>query len=410
LRPGWRRRRAIVAQKGGEMRMTRAMGLLFSLAFSLVAAVVFLDLSDIYLNLEIIKQAQVGQYFVPWYKAAFVVLGLLIGFTLAGVIFRQLVELASNLTRIPAPDKAAGVIGLIIGLTLTVLLGRFVLPIPQLGPFLTLLLGVACIYLGGSIAMSMKEELFFFMPNLGSRRNQEEDAARTGARIKLLDTNVIIDGRIADICRTGFVEGPIYIPGFVLEELHLIADSADSLKRNRGRRGLDILNQMQDELKMLVRVYDHYEVPMSPGEGVDVKLVKLAKALDAVIVTNDFNLNKVAQLQGISVLNVNELANAVKPVVLPGEEMSVTIVKEGKEVNQGVAYLDDGTMVVVEDGKRHIGETLPVIVTSVLQTVAGKMIFGNPRTGYGAEDAPPDKNSRVDSGSRLRRKTRSVAE
>jgi len=386
------------------------MGFLFSLAFSLVAAVVFLELSDIYLNLEIIKQAQVGQYFVPWYKAAFAVLGLLIGFTLAGVIFRQLVELASNLSRIPAPDKAAGVIGLIIGLTLTVLLGRFVLPIPRLGPFLTLLLGVACIYLGGSIAMSMKEELFFFMPSLGGSRAQGGDGAHTGARIKLLDTNVIIDGRIADICRTGFVEGPIYIPGFVLEELHLIADSADSLKRNRGRRGLDILNQMQDELQMLVQVYDHYETPMGPGEGVDVKLVKLAKALDAVIVTNDFNLNKVAQLQGISVLNVNELANAVKPVVLPGEEMSVTIVKEGKEVNQGVAYLDDGTMVVVEDGKRHIGETLPVIVTSVLQTVAGKMIFGNPRTGYGSEEAQSDKDSRADSGGRLRRKTRSAAD
>ena len=390
--------------------MTRAMGFLFSLAFSLLSAVVFYELSDIYLNLPIIKGAQVGPHYVDSYRAAFVVLGLLIGFTLAGVIFRQLVELASNLSRIPAPDKVAGVIGVIIGLTLTVLLGRFVLPIPQLGPFLVLLLGVACIYLGSSIAMSMKEELSFFMPNLVRGRTGERDAGRTGSRIKLLDTNVIIDGRISDICRTGFVEGPIYIPGFVLEELHLIADSADSLKRNRGRRGLDILNQMQDELKMLVQVYDHYEIPMSEREGVDVKLVKLAKNLDAAIITNDFNLNKVAQLQGIAVLNVNELANAVKPVVLPGEEMSVTIVKEGKEVNQGVAYLDDGTMVVVEDGRRHIGETLPVIVTSVLQTVAGKMIFGNPRIGVSAEEGQSDKDSRADSGGRYRRKTRSAAD
>lgn len=384
------------------------MGFLFSLAFSLVSAVVFLELSKIYLNLPIIKEAPVGQYFVPWYTTAFAVLGLLIGFTLAGVIFRQLMELASNLSRIPAPDKVAGVVGLIIGLTLTVLLGRFVLPIPRLGPFLVLLLGVACIYLGGSIAMSMKEELSFFAPNLMASRGDSRE--RAGSRIKLLDTNVIIDGRIADICRTGFVEGPIYIPGFVLGELHLIADSADSLKRNRGRRGLDILNQMQDELKMLVKVYDHYDIPLADNEGVDVKLVKLAKDLDAAIVTNDFNLNKVAQLQGISVLNVNELANAVKPVVLPGEEMSVTIVKEGKEVNQGVAYLDDGTMVVVEDGKRHIGETLPVIVTSVLQTVAGKMIFGNPRFGSTAEEGHSDKDSRADSGGRYRRKTRSAAE
>jgi len=390
--------------------LTRAMGFLFSLAFSLVAAVVFLELSDIYLNLPIIKEAPVGPYFVPWYKTAFAVLGLLIGFTLAGVIFRQLVELASNLSRIPAPDKVAGVLGLIIGLVLTGLLSRFVLFIPRLGPFLLLLLGVACIYLGGSIAMSMKEELSFFIPNLVGGGGQGRDRVRIGSRIKLLDTNVIIDGRIADICRTGFVEGPIYIPGFVLEELHLIADSADSLKRNRGRRGLDILNQMQDELKTLVKVHDHYEIPMSDSEGVDVKLVKLAKHLDAVIVTNDFNLNKVAQLQGISVLNVNELANAVKPIVLPGEEMSVTIVKEGKEVNQGVAYLDDGTMVVVEDGRRHIGETLSVIVTSVLQTVAGKMIFGNPRVGASAEEGPSDKDSRADSGGRVRRKTRSAAE
>jgi len=386
---------------------TRWMGFLFSLAFSLVSAVVFFELSLIYLNLPIIKGTPAGAYFVPWYKTAFAVLGLLIGFTLAGVIFRQIVELASNIERYPAQDKVAGVIGLIIGLTLTVLLSRFVWPIPRLGPFLVLLLGIACIYLGGSIAMSMKEELSFFMPNLVGTR--ADARGRPGARIKLLDTNVIIDGRIADICRTGFVEGPIYIPGFVLEELHLIADSADSLKRNRGRRGLDILNQMQDELKMLVQVYDHYEIAFGEREGVDVKLVKLAKDIDAAIVTNDFNLNKVAQLQGISVLNVNELANAVKPIVLPGEEMSVTIVKEGKEVNQGVAYLDDGTMVVVEDGKRHIGETLPVIVTSVLQTVAGKMIFGNPRAGF-TEEGQADKDSRADSGGRFRRKTRSAAD
>lgn len=388
---------------------TRMMGFLFSLAFSLVSAVVFFELSGIYLGLPIIKEAQVGAYFVPWYKTAFVVLGLLIGFTLAGVIFRQMVELTGNLQRIPAPDKVAGVIGLIIGLTLTALLGNFVMRIERLGPFLTLLLGVACIYLGGTIAMSMKDELSFFMPNLVRGRGGDAAEGQSGPRIKLLDTNVIIDGRIADICRTGFVEGPIYVPDFVLEELHLIADSADSLKRNRGRRGLEILNQMQEELKLLVRVYDRYETQFSHGEGVDVKLVKLAKELDGAIVTNDFNLNKVAQLQGIAVLNVNELANAVKPVVLPGEEMSVTIVKEGKEPDQGVAYLDDGTMVVVEGGKRHIGQTLPIIVTSVIQTLAGKMIFGSPKTGP-AEEGQPDRDSRADSGGRFRRKTRSAAD
>ncbi|HUT75556.1 MAG TPA: TRAM domain-containing protein [Armatimonadota bacterium] len=387
---------------------TRVMGFLFSLAFSLVSAVVFGELADIYLGLSFIKNAEVGQYFVLWYRIAFVVLGLLIGFTLAGVIFRQMVGLACNLQRFPAPDKVAGVVGLIIGLVLTVLLGRFVLIIPRLGPFLVLLLGVACIYLGGSIAMSMKEELSFFMPNLVGRAGGR-DAGAAGSRAKLLDTNVIIDGRIADVCRTGFLEGPILVPDFVLEELHLIADSGDSLKRNRGRRGLDVLNQMQDELNLSVEVYDRYDIVFGDNEGVDLKLVKLAKATSAAIVTNDFNLNKVAQLQGVVVLNVNELANAVKPVVLPGEEMSVTIVKEGKELNQGVAYLEDGTMVVVEDGKRHMGETVTIIVTSVLQTVAGKMIFGNLRTDPTGE-ARSDRDSRANSGSRLRRKTRLAAE
>jgi uncharacterized protein YacL len=387
---------------------TRVMGFLFSLAFSLVSAVVFGELADIYLGLSFIKNAEVGQYFALWYRIAFVVLGLLIGFTLAGVIFRHMVGLASDLQRFPAPDKVAGVVGLIIGLVLTALLGRFVLVIPRLGPFLVLLLGVACIYLGGSIAMSMKEELSFFMPNLVGRADGHS-AGAAGSRAKLLDTNVIIDGRIADVCRTGFLEGPILVPDFVLEELHLIADSGDSLKRNRGRRGLDVLNQMQDELDLSLQVYDRYDIVFGDNEGVDLKLVKLAKATGAAIVTNDFNLNKVAQLQGVAVLNVNELANAVKPVVLPGEEMSVTIVKEGKELNQGVAYLEDGTMVVVEDGKRHMGETVTIIVTSVLQTVAGKMIFGNLRTDPAGE-ARSDRDSRANSGSRLRRKTRLAAE
>ncbi len=385
---------------------TRKIGFLFSLAFSLASAVWFWDLADNYLAM--MSNTESGPAFVIWSKVAFTVLGVLIGFTLAGIIFRQLMELASNLERIPAPSKVAGVVGLIIGLTLTVLLGRFLLPIPRLGPFLTVLVGLACIYLGGSIAMSMKDELSFFMPNLVGRRAGQPAAGPPGPRIKLLDTNVIIDGRIADICRAGFVEGPILVPDFVLEELHLIADSADSLKRNRGRRGLDVLNEMQEELNLGVQVYDRYSATFAEGEGVDVKLVKLAKELGAAIITNDFNLNKVAQLQGIMVLNVNELANAVKPVVLPGEGMSVTIVKEGKELNQGVAYLEDGTMVVVEDGKRYMGETLAVVVTSVLQTVAGKMIFGNPKIG--PEEGQPERDSRADSSGRLRRKARSAAE
>ncbi len=203
---------------------------------------------------------------------------------------------------------------------------------------------------------------------------------------KILDTNVIIDGRIADVCQTGFIEGPIYVPGFVLEELQHIADSSDALKRARGRRGLDILNTMQKEFPLIVRSYDHKLAHEDAQEEVDTRLVKLAKVLKGSIVTNDYNLNKVAALQGVAVLNVNELANALKPVVLPGEEMPVLIIKEGREQNQGVAYLDDGTMIVVEDGRRHIGESMEVVVTSVLQTVAGKMIFARLKGQYNAEE------------------------
>jgi len=270
-----------------------------------------------------------------------------------------------------------------------------------------LVLAIPCIYLGSTIAMSMKEELFYFFPRLSGSRS-EGVQAQPPPRSKLLDTNVIIDGRIADICRTGFVEGPVYVPGFVLEELHLIADSPDALKRNRGRRGLDILNQMQAELKMLVQVYDDYGIEMDPNDGVDQKLVKLGKHLEASIITNDFNLNKVAQLQGVQVLNINELANAVKPVVLPGEKMIVGIVKEGREPMQGVGYLDDGTMVVVQQGKEHIGETLRVTVTSVIQTLAGRMIFADVKGPARPEEDNADKDVRNYSGGGDRRKARSA--
>src|SRR5712672_1923228 len=190
---------------------------------------------------------------------------------------------------------------------------------------------------------------------------------------KILDTSVIIDGRIADVCETGFVDGTLVIPQFVLKELQLVADSSDSLKRNRGRRGLDILQKIQKMSGVEVSISD---LDFPDVREVDLKLIELARALQGKIVTNDFNLNKVAQLRGVDVLNVNELANSLKPVVLPGEIMKVFILKEGKEYNQGVAYLDDGTMVVVDNARRMISKTIDIVVTSVLQTTAGKMIFG----------------------------------
>jgi uncharacterized protein YacL len=198
-------------------------------------------------------------------------------------------------------------------------------------------------------------------------------AAGPQRRYKILDTSVIIDGRIADVCDTGFIDGTLVIPQFVLKELQLVADSGDSLKRNRGRRGLDILQKIQKMAGVEVMISD---VDFPEVKEVDLKLIELARTLEGKIVTNDFNLNKVAQLRGVSVLNVNELANSLKPVVLPGEIMKVFILKEGKEYNQGVAYLDDGTMVVVDNARKMISRTIDIVVTSVLQTTAGKMIFG----------------------------------
>jgi uncharacterized protein YacL len=217
---------------------------------------------------------------------------------------------------------------------------------------------------------------------LGGRRGEWLEPARLMGlfrasgpqrRYKILDTSVIIDGRIADLCDTGFIDGTLVIPQFVLKELQLVADSADSMKRNRGRRGLDILQKVQKMSGVEVTISD---VDYPEVREVDLKLIELARTLQGKIVTNDFNLNKVAQLRGVEVLNINELANALKPVVLPGEIMKVFILKEGKEYNQGVAYLDDGTMVVVDNARKMISKTIDIVVTSVLQTTAGKMIFG----------------------------------
>jgi uncharacterized protein YacL len=216
-------------------------------------------------------------------------------------------------------------------------------------------------------------------------------------RYKVLDTSVIIDGRIADVCETGFIDGALVIPQFVLKELQLVADSGDSLKRNRGRRGLDILQKIQKMAGVEVIVSD---VDFPDIREVDLKLIELARTLEGKIVTNDFNLNKVAQLRGVHVLNVNELANSLKPVVLPGELMKVFILKEGKEYNQGVAYLDDGTMVVVDNARKMISKTIDIVVTSVLQTTAGKMIFGRYiEPGVAAQAASPQASASVPSAS-----------
>jgi uncharacterized protein YacL len=249
-----------------------------------------------------------------------------------------------------------------------------------------------CGVFGVALLQGMREEMLHAFPVL------ETDTTPGGPNcsIKIIDTNIIIDGRMTDICKTGFVEGPLYVPSFVLEEVQHIADSSDSLKRARGRRGLDVLNQMreltagtssQPEKHLpVVHIISDFSPAVRRISSVDSKLVALAKEVGAAIITNDFNLNRVAELQGVRVLNINELVHALRPVVLPGEEMSLMISREGKEAGQGVGYLDDGTMVVVDDGRRHIGQTCDIIISSVIQTVAGKMIF--------AQMKPEEKNSR----------------
>jgi uncharacterized protein YacL len=307
--------------------------------------------------------------------------GSLIGGLAGFFVFPVATWVENRLAKAAFIDILFGSIGLIVGLIISVLLGMVLSSFPYLGPLFTVLAAVVFGYLGISVATRKRDEVSSVL-NLGRRNRGEQLAGKEPGEYqgishgKILDTSVIIDGRIADIVKTGFLEGPLVIPGFVLEELRHIADSSDVLKRNRGRRGLDILNRIQKELAAEVRICEE-EIP--DAVEVDSKLLKLAKLLGGKVVTNDYNLNKVAELQQVPVLNINELANAVKPAVLPGEEMTVTIIKDGKEVGQGVAYLDDGTMIVVDGGKRYIGETIIVVVTSVLQTAAGRMIFAKPK-------------------------------
>ncbi|HVJ47563.1 PIN/TRAM domain-containing protein [Desulfitobacterium sp.] len=347
----------------------------------------YLDYVMLHLNL---LQFLGWQLSPVWTYIAMVIIFAAIGFLIAPACIRGFIVLVrwldSRLTKIPTHDLMGGAIGIIVGLIIASLLSDTISRIPFIGPVLSILLSLSMGYLGLLIGVKRKEEVLGFFnifPRLRGEKgekNKETKADRTQEQTmpnyKVLDTSVIIDGRIADIVKTGFVEGVLLIPGFVLEELRHIADSSDLLKRNRGRRGLDILNHISKETAIKVEIY---EQDFEDIAEVDSKLVRLGQILGAPILTNDYNLNKVAELQGVKVLNINELANAVKPVVLPGEEMVVQVMKEGKEPGQGVAYLDDGTMIVVDTGRRYLGQHITVLVTSVLQTAAGRMIFAKPK-------------------------------
>lgn len=290
----------------------------------------------------------------------------------AGLLFGVAVILFEiRIRRISLKRLIGAVIGSILGIVGAYLFSLVLRNSLQPGPtqsFLQLFIMLLMAYVGLVVGAGKGDLLN--LAALGGIFGGEKQSKKS---YKILDTSVIIDGRIADIAETGFLDGVIVLPQFVLRELQLVADSADSMKRNRGRRGLDILQRIQKIASLTVQIV---EDDFPAVREVDLKLIELAKLYEGKIVTNDFNLNKVAQLQGVEVLNINELANSLKPIVLPGEVMKVFILKEGKEYNQGVAYLDDGTMVVVDNARKMIGKTVDISVTSVLQTTAGKMIFG----------------------------------
>jgi len=321
----------------------------------------------------------------------FMFLGAALGYVTGGIVGRQLAKtinwIEGKAVKLSGVDLLIGGVGLLLGLTLATLISIPIngieIRIPLVKPVVIALVFVFLGYLGLRVFLVKKDELariFRFGSHKPSQPSAPAAGMAAGAPMKILDTSVIIDGRITDICRTGFLEGRLTVPRFVLRELQTIADSEDVLKRNRGRRGLDILNTLQREPKIQIDIsdIDYPEIP-----DVDSKLVRLASDSGGAVLTNDYNLNKVAELQGVNVLNINELANALKPVVLPGEEMSVQIIREGKEAGQGVGYLDDGTMVVVDGGKAHVGKHVELTVTSVLQTPAGRMIFTKLRENAG---------------------------
>ncbi len=307
-----------------------------------------------------------------------IILGLLIGYVLGGVIGRYAASALGGLESMVFKASGADIffssLGALAGFLVALMPSIALFHFGEAGYIVSLILFLFCGFAGTRMAYIKRAELAS-MFKLGPSFSQE----RGGATSRILDTSVIIDGRVVDIARAGFLDGTLVVPRFVLEELQAVADSADNLKRSRGRRGLDVLNSLQrlDNVRIEVTDQDFPEVM-----GVDAKLVVYSKVSGLPLVTNDFNLNKVAELQGVQILNINELANALKPVVLPGEEMTIKIIREGKEPDQGVGYLDDGTMVVVERGKSEVGNEVTVTATSVLQTPAGKMIFTELRSPH----------------------------
>jgi uncharacterized protein YacL len=365
------------------------------LTISVVTVLFFLDRASLPLNI--------------WWLGGIALGGALLAFVITPYItvvpYRWMREAAAS-------DLVAAVIGLIVGLMISFLIAIPLANLPPIwGRILPFVGTVVCGGLGVSLAVQRKNDFsHLFQAAFASRRAREREREEERQKEKekelekeqssqlqpvtqiLLDTSAIIDGRIADISQTGFVSGALLVPRFVLNELQRIADSADTMRRNRGRRGLEMLNRLQKDTTVPVQITD---ADIEDVAEVDGKLVQMARNLHCPIITNDFNLNRVAELQGVKVLNINELANAVKPVLLPGEDIFIKIMQDGKELGQGVGYLDDGTMIVVEGGRQYMGTTIEVTVTRVLQTVAGRMIFAHPKQGANGNSPPlPPARSR----------------
>jgi uncharacterized protein YacL len=345
----------------------------------------------------------IGQAGIHDYKLAAVLVmltmlaGALFGFFgLPYVTTKPFFWLEDKLNVTPLPDLAAATAGLLVGLLLAALVGLFLARLPWfLGFVISLIIAVVFAYWGVTLGLNRGQEMVGLVMGRARAAAAGAGGRKRGGGPVLLDTSVIIDGRITDIAQTGFLDERLLVPHFVLAELQYIADSSDALRRNRGRRGLEVLNLLQKEPLVEIEFIDD-DIP--DVQEVDAKLIKLAKKRQASIMTNDYNLNRVAQLEGVKILNLNSLANALKPVVIPGEEMGVAVIKEGKEPNQGVGYLDDGTMIVVENGRRFISQTISVVVSSVLQTSAGRMIFAVPAGESSIERRPPRPLRRVQGG------------
>lgn len=362
-------------RKVGEIMIKKTLRIILSLVGITLGAA-------FYIYLERIIPQRAPELLV-WRIAAAAIISLLFGlifYMISPFIMKIGQKVAARIERevssIPPMEILTASFGLIIGLIIAYFISGLVINIPLVGTAISTLIYIFFGYIGINIATKRKDDFANLINVVKHSTPKEKHNAEAKGEFsippKILDTSVIIDGRIADITQSGFLEGELIVPTFVLEELRHIADSSDDLKRVRGRRGLDILNMMQKELKLNVQIS---EQDFDDISEVDMKLLKLAQTMNGHVITNDYNLNKVAQFQGVKVLNINELANAIKPIVIPGEEMNVTIVKEGKEHSQGIAYLDDGTMIVVEGARKLIGQNFNVLVTSVLQTAAGRMIF-----------------------------------